>query len=255
MADEFGAPTRPVFSSSGQRPPRPDSPVQGRLDGATAVVTGASGLLGAAMAQEIARRGAAVVLIGRDLEALDHTAGAAEGSPTMAGLRCDMASAEDIDAAADFVDAVGRPVDLLIHATGLSDPSTVTAAPVGLLDEHYLLNLRGPYQLTQRLLPLLADRRGRVVFFTSAGSTSHDDAHRVITDAAVKSMAEVLRSELAPTGGRVVVVATRLDAGAGEPGFLPSLARVIVDSLAADELDVAEVLAGPGPRRSQSEQR
>jgi len=255
VTGEFGAPPRPVFSSSMAGPDQRSWSPDGRLDGTTAVVTGASGLLGAAMATELAGRGAAVLLIGRDRAALDDAARTARGGPPIAGLRCDLASAEDIDAAAEFVRAVGRPVDLLVHATGLSDPSTIGTSPVELLDEHYLLNLRGPYQLTQRLLPVLSEPRGRVVFFTSAGPAAPDDVHHTMTDAALRSMAEALRGELAPSGRRVLTVAT--DAGVGRPeeSYLPSLARTIVDSVVEEGVDVTELLAAPVPRRARTEQR
>ncbi len=218
-------------------------------------MTGASGLLGAAMAVELAGRGAAVLLIGRDRATIDETARSVHEGPTIAGLRCDLASAEDIDAAADFVRAVGRPVDLLVHATGLSDPSTIGAAPVELLDEHYLLNLRGPYQLTQRLLPLLSAPRGRVVFFTAAGQAAPDDAHHSMTDAALRSMADTLRVELATSGRRVLTVATHAGRDLPDPGYLASLARTIVDSVIEEHVDVTDLLAGPGPRRGRTEQR
>lgn len=253
MTPMFGAPQRPLFDDEPPPPAGPTGP--GRLDGSTAVVTGASGLLGAAMAAELARRGAAVVLLGRDRTALEEAAGAVGDGPPIAGLRCDLAAAEDIDAAAAFVRAVGRPVDLLVHASGVSDPSTVTTAPIELLDEHYVLNLRGPYQLTQALVPMLRERRGRVVFFTTATPVGPDDALHAITDGAVRSMADALRAELAPGGRRVLTVATRTDGATVEPGFLPSLVRTIVDSVVDEAVDVTELLAGPGTRHGRTERR
>ena len=68
------------------------------LEGRLVVVTGASGLLGAAFAAEVVERGARVCLIGRDMDALRATTATLGPDAPTAHLRCDLASAEDVEA-------------------------------------------------------------------------------------------------------------------------------------------------------------
>ena len=170
-------------------------PVDGRL----AVVTGATGLLGAAIAAELSRRGAMVCLMGRDLDELRATVDRLGPGARTAILQCDLALSEDVVSAVDFVERLDRPVDLVVHAAGLAAPARIADGPVEQLDEHYLLNVRGPYLLSQRLLPLLRDGSAQCVFVAAADRPGEQagDAHHVITTAAGRALAAELRVEAA----------------------------------------------------------
>ena len=168
----FVDPPRPIF---GAPPPAPApagsvpddvTPAElsaAPLEGKLAVVTGATGLLGATVAAELVARGARVCLLGRSIEELRETARRCGDSTVV--LRCDLAIAEDVAEAADFIERIGAPVDVLVHAAGVRSSATVRTGTLESLDEHYLLNVRGPYLLTQRLLGSLGEARGQVVFF------------------------------------------------------------------------------------------
>lgn len=240
-------------------------PPPARLDGRLAVVTGATGLLGGAMAAELAARGARVCLIGRDLDSLrDAVARLGPGALT-AMLRCDLASADDIVDATDFVERIGSPVDLLVHAAGAFSPTTVSDSAVDELDEHYLLDVRGPYLLTQRLLPLLEQACGRVVFFSSpcdphAGVAAARDAHRSISQAGRGALAAALRAEVAPTDIGVLTVYTDGAVDEHDPddavaGFLQRCASTVLDALAVDALDVTELHLRRVDRGTPAERR
>lgn len=266
----FSEPRGPLFApdTGPVQPETPDGgaarPVADRL----AVVTGAAGMLGGSLAAELAARGARVCLIGRDTDALRETVQALGPTARAAMLRCDLASAEDITSAVDFIERIGEPVDLLVHAAGLYAPSSIARGDVTELDEHYLLDVRGPYLLTQQLLPSLVRARGRVVFFASGrgpasvGPTTEvgDDVHRTITQAASASLAESLRTETEQDGVRVLTVRTDDDldpVGGGEDaiGFLRHCAGAVLDALAMDELDVTELHLRGANRRARSERR
>ncbi len=237
----------------------PGSPEAGPTDGTSledrlVVVTGASGLLGGAFVTELVERGARVCLIGRDLDALRDTTSALGPDAPTALLRCDLASAEDVDSACDFVDRIGQPVDLLVHAAGIQAPTTIATGSLDDLDEHYLLEVRGPYLLTQRLLPSLTEAGGRVVFLTApvGGSGEQLDAHRAISQAGVRAFAQELRREAAPMGVRVLVVGAEANVdvtggGPGGPSFLRTCAATVLDSLGAAALDVTELRLRAAP--------
>jgi NAD(P)-dependent dehydrogenase (short-subunit alcohol dehydrogenase family) len=252
----------PRFSSRDDSPSTPPDPTgERRLEGRLAVVTGAAGLLGAAITAELAARGAHVGLIGRDPDALRETIDALGPDAHTAMLRCDLASVEDVESAADFIERIGEPVDLLVHAAGMYAPTTIARGTVEELDEHYLLDVRGPYLLTQRLLPSLTAAAGRVVFFSVGGTESGPDAdvHRHISQAGLVAFASGLRDEAAPFGIRVLTVRTDdVEEGSGDVGaqaFLGSCAARMLDLLAAGAVDVTDLHLRRGGRRARSERR
>lgn len=253
----FGEPDLPVFGApAGPEPDRDTSPgVEGRL----AVVTGAAGAIGAALAQELTRRGAMVCLLGRSLEGLDETADRCGPGARTAALQCDLAVGEEIVAAVEFVRRLDRPVDLVVHAAGLQAPATVTEGTVESLDEHYLLNVRGPYLLSQQLLALMADRSGRFAFVSAPDEVGAGvgDAHHAITHAAARVLADELRVEAARRGiGVVNVVADGGSAASVDPDrFAAAVATSVVEALSGADLEVSEVRVRGVARPIRSEQR
>jgi short-subunit dehydrogenase len=262
----------PLFGSSGEgggqtRPQARTAPrsAGGGFEGRLAVITGASGLLGSALASGLIARGASVCLIGRDLESLRATRQEFGPGAGTALLRCDLASAEDVASASDFIDRIGRPVDLLVHAAGLFTPSSIATGAVADLDEHYLLDVRGPYLLTKRLMPSLAEAEGRVVFFagladsTPAPREHARDVHRDVTLAGLRSFATALRDESTPRGVRVLTVRTdevvETTAATSDTGFAADCASTVLDLLAVESLDVTGVELRRGGCRARSEQR
>lgn len=253
----------PVFEGRSAEEAPAAAPVAGErsVAGRLAVVTGASGLLGTAVAAELVARGAHVCLIGRDLDALRATAEHVGGGAPPALLRCDLASVDDVIAATEFIDRIGAPVDVLVHAAGVRAPSTIARGTVEDLDEHYLLDVRGPYLLTQRLLTSLTDARGRVVFFAADDGTpaAGDDVHRTISQAGLRALADVLRDEAGPLGVRVLTVRTDddldPDGGGDAARFLDVCAAAVLDVLAVDAVDVTQVHLRRAAHRARSERR
>lgn len=243
----FGEPTSPLFDAPEATPDDPAEQPR-RLDGRLAVVTGAGGMLGAAISVELSARGAAVCLIGRDMDALDLTVRSLGPGSHSASLCCDLAQADDIADAVRFIELLDRPVDLLVHAAGLQAPGRVTDSPVDALDEHYLLNVRGPYVLSQLVVPLMGADGARTVFVTSAprADRREGDAHHTITQAAARALADQLRIETCGRGVRVLTVVaddwTDVPRSAVDPvEFADGLASGLVDAVMQTELDVTEL--------------
>ena len=84
----------------------------------------------------------------------------------------------------------------------------VEDTPVERFDELYAANLRGPYLLTQRCLPLLKSSRGQVVFINSSTGLAAPAAVGVFaaTQHALKAIADALRDEVNEAGVRVLSV-------------------------------------------------
>ena len=181
----------------------------GDLAGQTALVTGASGAIGRAVAGRLAAAGVSLCLSGRRPEALSEVA-AALAAPDHPALTypADLTDEEHVRGLAAFVEQRCRRLDLLVHCAGYLALGPVDSTPMEELDRHYRVNFRAPYLLTQLLLPLLRRRSGQVVFLNS--SVVFHPQERVSPYAAMKQalrgFADSLRAEVNRDGIRVLTV-------------------------------------------------
>lgn len=181
----------------------------GALTNRVALVTGASGGIGSAVALALAEEGAHLLLAGRDAARLEAVA---ERARPMA-QRVEVAAADLADdgavrGLAARVEELFRGLDVLVHATGAFRGGAVAASPVEDLDLQVRINLRLPYLLTQLLLPALRERQGQVVFVNStAGMTAHGSwAAYAASKHGLKALADSLREEVNRDGVRVLSV-------------------------------------------------
>ncbi|HWO42623.1 MAG TPA: SDR family NAD(P)-dependent oxidoreductase [Candidatus Eisenbacteria bacterium] len=175
------------------------------LAGQMAVVTGASSGVGRAVARELAARGAALCLIGRDRGKLE--AGLGSAAPALT-YKVDLAIRSEIDAfALAFERECGR-ADLLVHGAGVIAFGPVESAPIEDFDRQLDINLRAPYLLTQRLLPMLGKRPGQIVFInSSAGRRAVARSGQYSASKhALCGIANALREEVRSAGVRVINV-------------------------------------------------
>ena len=146
----------------------PADPVPGALSGRTAAVTGATSGLGEATAEGLARLGAEVRLVVRDVEKGAKVKAELEAAVPGAQVgvdRCDVSDLDDVRRFAGELD-LGR-LDVLVHNAGAMPP-TRTESPQG----HELtmsLHVLGPLLMTELLRPLLRGHDARVLFVTSGG--------------------------------------------------------------------------------------
>jgi NAD(P)-dependent dehydrogenase (short-subunit alcohol dehydrogenase family) len=89
------------------------------LIGQVAVVTGAGRGIGASIARELARMGAAVVLCGRTREQLDATAAAiSKAGGNAEAVICDVSDLNSVNALAALVEKKHGRVDILVNNAG-----------------------------------------------------------------------------------------------------------------------------------------
>ncbi len=136
------------------------------------VVTGATRGIGRALALRLAREGAALVLAGRNGEALEALA----AELTAAGTSC-LAVAGDLSGDSRAALALARaaegfgPIDALVNNAGVAHREALADTTEAIWDETLGVNLKAPYLLTRALLPgMLARGRGRIVNVCSISS-------------------------------------------------------------------------------------
>jgi NADP-dependent 3-hydroxy acid dehydrogenase YdfG len=175
-----------------------------------ALVTGASSGIGRAIALALAARGAEVGLVGRDPAALQSVADAARpGARAVRVHSVDLTRDVDVEKLGAALAGEGGKLDVLVHSAGVIALGPMSATSVLDFDAQYRANLRGPYLLTQLLLPLLRTSRGQIVFINSSVGLRAPGANVgqfAATQHAFKAIADSLRDEVNPAGIRVLSI-------------------------------------------------
>lgn len=141
------------------------------LSGRTVLLTGATSGLGLAAAEQLARSGAEVILLGRDqaktARVRDELA-SRTGNETLRTAIADMGDLDAIRRAARTVLADGRPLHALLHNAGTLSAERATSAQG--TEATVASQVVGPFLLTSLLLPLLrATGPSRVLTMASGG--------------------------------------------------------------------------------------
>ncbi|MEA2934994.1 MAG: hypothetical protein QOD74_1640, partial [Variibacter sp.] len=205
---EFGNNARPPATDERGEVPCPTrAAVLGGAD-QVAVIIGASSGIGQATAQALAARGLRLCLVGRDPERLQQTASRLNSQGLINPYTYDISKEEEVSA---LVDALARDVsriDVLVHSAGTIEFGPIATASDEAFDRQWRTNVRGPYALTQGLLPLLRACAGQIVFInSSAGLNAVANAGAYsATKHALKAIADSLRAEVNKDGIRVISV-------------------------------------------------
>ena len=174
-----------------------------QLGGARALVTGATGGIGDAIARALHARGAHVLLSGRRQEALDEIAG-------RLGERTEVLVADlaERDAPTRLAEAAGA-VDVLVANAALPASGRVEDFSHDEIDRALDVNLRAPIQLTRALLPgMLGRGRGHVVFVSSLSGKTASPRSGIYsaTKFGLRGFASGLREDVEAKGIGVTVV-------------------------------------------------
>jgi NADP-dependent 3-hydroxy acid dehydrogenase YdfG len=176
------------------------------LSGQVAIVTGAGGGIGRAIAEGLGAAGALLCLVGRTPATLEATATRVGTNATC--YPTDLTDDGELQALVERVQRDRDRVDVVVHGAGVHAMGAVAEAPVSELDWQYRTNVRAPYLLTQALLPALRQTQGQVVFVnSSAGLTARGRVGPYAsTKHALRALADSLRDEVNGEGIRVLSV-------------------------------------------------
>jgi len=185
------------------------------LNRRVALVTGASGGIGQAIARGLAAEGAAVALgYGSHAEPADKLAEElVAGGGLAVAIGADLSRAEAPDELVDAVESELGAVEVLIAAAGLGRRQELEEVSLDDFDEMLAVNLRAPFRLAQRTVPGMRERGfGRVLFFSSVAAFTGGvvGPHYAASKAGLHGLTHFLASRLASSGVTVNALAPAL---------------------------------------------
>lgn len=186
-----------------------------KLNGASVLLTGATGGIGHAIARRLKAEGASLVLTGRRADVLAPLA-AELGARTVVADLSTPTGVEELLAEAGAI-------DVLVANAALPGTGDLATMSVERIDANLEVNLRAPIMLARALTPALTARgAGHLVFIGSVSGivASPGSALYNATKFGLRGFAAALRQDLHPTGVGVSIV---------EPGFVRD-AGMFVDS-------------------------
>jgi 3-oxoacyl-[acyl-carrier protein] reductase len=232
----------------------------GRLEGKVCLITGGGRGLGRAIALAYAAEGAAAVAItwSRDRDSAEATGhDIAETGATAHVLEMDVRSRSSVNAAIETLLHEEGRIDVLVNNAGINKQGPINTVTEADWDEVMAVNLRGPFSVSQQVLPVMIGQKGgRIINMASVAglyggpTTAHYAAskaglisltqvlarygaeHNVLVNAIAPGIIEtdMTREELRAGGGARVIGLTLLKR-AGQVGDVASLAVL----LASDE--------------------
>jgi NAD(P)-dependent dehydrogenase (short-subunit alcohol dehydrogenase family) len=178
------------------------------LEGRTALVTGASRGIGAAIARALDRAGARVALAARDESALESVAAGLNNHPVV--LPVDLSTLEGPGRlAAQSLAALGT-VDVLVNNAAIAHRGPATELDAGIIDRLHAVNVRAPLLLIAALLPgMIKQGRASIINLSSVSGVigTPRRAAYAATKGAIDAATRSLAAELGRQGVRVNSVA------------------------------------------------
>ena len=185
------------------------------LTGMTALVTGASGGIGSAIARALAAQGARLAVSGSNADKLETFRTSLGGEHV--AVPCDLSDAAAVDALVpQAVVALGGRIDILVNNAGVTRDNLAMRMKDEEWDQVIRVNLEAAFRLIRAAAkPMMKQRFGRIVSITSVvGQTGNPgQANYAASKAGLVGMSKALAQELASRSITVNCVA---------PGFIRS---------------------------------
>jgi short-subunit dehydrogenase len=235
-----------------------------KIDGCSALITGASAGIGREFARQLAGRARTLVLVARREQRLNELRGELRNRNAQLNVQVravDLCGKSQIDELIQWLDQNKIEIDFLINNAGLGDYGSFATSDPERDDRIIKVNIVALTLLTHRLLPqMVAGRRGTILNVSSSAGFLPIPGMAVYaaSKAYVNSFSEALRAELCGTGVTVTAlcpgpVHTEFGDAAKRPGGEPeggpefvyvSVEKTVREALAAVEADRPLVIPG-----------
>jgi len=208
------------------------------LTGMTALVTGASGGIGSAIAKALVGQGAKVALSGTREEALKVVAAEIGGETVI--LPCNLSDSAAVDALVpQAVEALGGKLDILVNNAGVTRDNLAMRMKDEEWDQVIRVNLEAAFRLIRAAAkPMMRARFGRVISITSVvGATGNPgQANYAASKAGLVGMSKALAQELASRNITVNCVAPGFIASAMTDGLPEAQKEALMTKIPAGKL-------------------
>ncbi len=146
-----------------------------RLEGKTALITGATSGIGESCVHKFLNEGAHVIALGRNKE----KGAALQALPNCRFYACDLAKAEPIETVCAQIKNEYEKVDILINNAGMAVNGTVESLSLSTWEEVFALNVTSVFLMCKQFVPLMRKNGyGRIVNIAStAGTVGAWDLH------------------------------------------------------------------------------
>jgi 3-oxoacyl-[acyl-carrier protein] reductase len=185
------------------------------LSGMTALVTGASGGIGSAIAEALAGQGARLAVSGSNAEKLEAFRSGLGGGHV--ALACNLSDGAAVDALVpQAVEALGGKLDILVNNAGVTRDNLAMRMKDEEWSDVIRINLEAAFRLSRAALkPMMRARYGRIVSITSVVGTTGNpgQANYAASKAGLVGMSKALAQEVASRNITVNCIA---------PGFIRS---------------------------------
>jgi uncharacterized protein len=226
-----------------------------KIDGCSALITGASAGIGREFARQLATRARTLVLVARREQKLNELRDELRNRNANLNVHvcvvdlCDKSQIDDLIA---WLDQTKIDIDFLINNAGLGDYGSFATSDPERDDRIIQVNIVAPTLLIRRLLPqMIARKRGAILNVSSSAGFLPIPGMAVYaaSKAYVNSFSEALRAELRDTGLTVTALCpgpVHTEFGdvakrpGGEPERGPELVYVSVEKTARDALAAVE---------------
>ena len=201
---------------------------RGYLDGRHAVITGGGRGIGAAIAEELARLGASLTLMGRTIESLDRVASEITSTVDVRveTVQCDVTNERSIESAFEAArGALGDPY-VLVNNAGQAESAAFSETSREIWDRMLSVNLTAHYLSIREVLPaMIRAKAGRIINISSTAGLkgySHTTAYTASKHGVI-GLTRALALETAKLGITVNAVC---------PGYTDTdIARAAIDNL------------------------
>ena len=201
-----------------------------RLDGRVALITGATGGIGSAIATEFFKSGATIVINGRTQEKIDDlrdkllTGGDKKDMARIFGIAMDLSTLDSESILVQRTMEKFKKLDILVNNAGATDGQLILGSNPQFVKRVMLINYEQPFQLTRNALTHMRKARyGRIINITSISGQCGDAGLSAYASskAALHSFTQTIASEY----GRYNITANSIAPGIVETNAIKTISE------------------------------